>query len=38
LSGAIYLAGLYLRQGRTGLAIQEMSSIDAELDRQLGGE
>jgi hypothetical protein len=36
--GAIYLAGLYVRRGRTGLAMPEMSSIDAELDRQVGGE
>ena len=35
--GAVYLAGLYLRRGRAGLAMPEMSSIDAELDRQAGG-
>ena len=38
LIGAIYLAGLYRRRGRTGLAMPKMSSIDAELDRQVGGE
>ena len=36
--GAVYLAGLYLGRGRAGLAMPEMSSIDAELDRQAGGE
>jgi amino acid permease len=34
--GAAYLAGVYRRRGRTGLAMPEMSSIDADLDRRAG--
>jgi amino acid transporter len=34
--GGVYLAGLYLRRGRDGLAMPEMRSIDAELDTQTG--
>ena len=34
--GAAHLAGVYRRRGRTGLAMPEMSSIDADLDRRAG--